>query len=131
MARWLLVLWFTALAAPALGQGRVWWPGSQYDPSVPTPKAHFGYEIGDDYTEHAEMLAYMRRLAEVSPRVRVFSVGRTYERRELILLAVSSPKNIARLEEIRTAHLRLRDPRTTTETPRRARSRGRPPPSPG
>ncbi|MBP1635552.1 MAG: deacylase/carboxypeptidase superfamily protein, partial [Acidobacteria bacterium] len=104
-----------AVSAGAVAQERAWWPGARYDPAVPTPKSFLGYEAGDDYTEHPAMLAYMRRLAEASPRVRVISVGRSYEGRELILLAVSSPANIARLEEIRLAHQRLRDPRATTE----------------
>jgi hypothetical protein len=112
----IVLLW----AATAAAQERVWWPGSQYDPAVPTPASLLGHAVGDGYTEHHEMLAYVRRLAEVSPRVRVFSVGRSYEGREIVLLAVSDPANIARLEEIRAAHLQLRDPRTTADAEARA-----------
>lgn len=102
--------------ASSAAQTREWWPGSTYDAKVPTPKSVVGHDPGDYYTEHLQMIDYMRRLEAASGgRVKVFTVGRTYERRELILLAVSDPANIARLEEIRTTIERLRDPRTLTE----------------
>ncbi len=87
--------WFVAvcvtlgLGAIPLGQGREWWPGTTYDPGVPTPRSAFGYDMGDYLTEHAEMTAYMRQLETASNRVKVFSVGRTNERRELLVVAVS------------------------------------------
>jgi hypothetical protein len=46
----------------------------------------------------------------------VFSVGRSNERRELLLVAVGEPQNIRRLEEIRTTIARLRDPRRLSES---------------
>lgn len=92
-------------------QDRVWWPGTTYDPAIPTPHSALGYDIGDYLTEHADMTAYMRQLDAASDRVQVFSVGRSIERRELLLVAISSPANIARLEEIRSTVARLRDPR--------------------
>ncbi len=102
------------------GQTREWWPGATYDPKIPTPESAIGYPMGDYLTEHGEMLAYMRQLEAASDRVKVFSVGRTNERRELILVAVSAPGNIQRLEEIRTTIERLRDPRALAEADARA-----------
>jgi hypothetical protein len=98
----------------------VWFPGSTYDPAVPTPKSVLGYEIGEYYTEHPQMTGYMRRLEAASPRVKVFRVGETNERRELILVAISDPENIQRLESVRTTIEELRDPRRTTEARARA-----------
>lgn len=115
MPRALLVPLFLLASVTAFAQPRTWWPGSTYDPAIPTPKAVLGYEMGDDYTEHGEMLAYMRRLEASSKRVKVFSVGTTNERREIILVAVSAPENMARLEEIRTAVAKFRDPRAIGE----------------
>jgi hypothetical protein len=104
-----------SLALPAFGQPRDWWPGASYDPKVPTPKAVLGYEIGEYWTEHEAMTDYMRRLEAASNRVKVFSVGRSNERRELLLVAISDLTNIKRLEEIRTTVARLRDPRRLAE----------------
>lgn len=103
------------VAAPA-AQQRDWWPGATYDAAIPTPLSVFGYQMGDYLTEHGEMTAYMRQLDAASDRVRVFSVGRSYERRELLVVAVSSAANIARLDEIRESVARLRDPRTLSAT---------------
>jgi len=102
------------------GQSREWWPGTTYDPSVPTPRLAIGYDMGEYLTEHGDMTAYMRRLEAGSNRVKVFGVGRSNERRELLLVAVSAPGNIQRLEEIRTAIERLSDPRSLAETEARA-----------
>lgn len=100
----------------AQDQETEWWPGTVYDPAVPTPRAVLGYDIGDYWTEHEQMTTYVRRLETASRRVKVFSVGQSNERRELLLVAVSDPANIERLEEIRTAIARLRDPRVLTES---------------
>ena len=113
----LLFLTVSAAASVPLGarQSREWWPGAAYDESIPTPDSMLGYAVGEYWTEHPQMLDYMRRLEAASPRVKVFSVGRTNEKRELILVAVSAPEHIARLEEIRARVARLRDPRETSE----------------
>ena len=73
-------------AAPAPAQPAEWWPGSSYDARIPTPKSVLGYEIGEYWTEHEAMTDYMRRLENASQRVKVFSLGRTNEKRELLLV---------------------------------------------
>ena len=115
MRRLLAAACLALLVQPLVArQSREWWPGAAYDPAVPTPRSLLGYDIGDYWTDHGQMLDYMRRLETVSKRVKVFSVGRTNEKRELILVAISDAENIARLEQIRTGVARLRDPRQTS-----------------
>ncbi len=104
---------FFALSLSA--QQPAWYPGSTYDPSVPTPLSVLGHEIGEYYTEHLQMTGYMRALETASKRVKVFRVGQSAERREILLVVISDPANIQRLEEIRTAVEELRDPRQTPE----------------
>src|SRR5262245_60828226 len=53
----------------------------------------------------------MRLLESASPRVKVFSIGRTEEGREMIAVAVASEKLIADLEANRNRLTRLADPR--------------------
>ncbi|MFN0086702.1 MAG: M14 family zinc carboxypeptidase [Blastocatellia bacterium] len=81
--------------------------------SVPTPKAVIGDIAGAPgrlpYSH--EVHRYMRMLESASPRVKVFSIGRTEEDREMIAVAVSSEANIARLEENRARLRKLADPR--------------------
>jgi hypothetical protein len=50
-------------------------------------------------------------LEKASPRVKVYSIGRTEEGREMIAVAVSSEANLAHLEENRTRLAKLADPR--------------------
>jgi hypothetical protein len=110
------VLVAIALGAVLHGQSPEWWPGTTYNPDIPTPKSVIGYDMGDYLTEHGDMTAYMRRLETASDRVKVFSIGRSNERREMLLVAISAPENTKRLEEIRATIARLRDPRALSET---------------
>ena len=122
-----LLLLVLSIAAPSESrQSPEWWPAAAYDPAIPTPASVLGYEIGEYWTEHGQMLDYMRRLEAASKRVKVFSVGRSNEKRELILVAVSDPANIERLEEIRTTVARLRDPRQTSQAEAREIARSSP-----
>ena len=116
MRRLTLVAIVLLLSLPGHAQQKEWWPGTTYDPKIPTPRSVLGYEIGDYWTEHEQMTDYMRRLATASGRVKVLSVGRSNERRELLVVAVSDAQNIQRLEDIRTTIAGLRDPRALTES---------------
>ncbi len=81
--------------------------------TVPTPKAVLGDVAGAPgiLPHSAEVYQYMRMLEKASPRVRVFSIGRTEENREMIAVAVSSEANLAKMEENRTRLAKLADPR--------------------
>lgn len=87
---------------------------------VTSPEEFLAYRIGDYLTDHDQMLAYMRRLDTQSERVRVISCGQSYERREMILVIISSAENMARLETIRNHISRLKDAENTS--PEEARS---------
>ena len=81
--------------------------------TVPTPAAAFGDIAGAPtklpYT--AEINAYMRQLAQASPRVRVYSIGRSEEGREMIAVAVASESLLAGLDANRQRLATLADPR--------------------
>lgn len=81
---------------------------------VPTPKAVLGDVAGapGKLPYSHEVYKYMRMLEAASPRVKVFSIGKTEEDREMIAVAVSSEANIAKLEENRARLTKLADPRT-------------------
>jgi len=83
--------------------------------TVPTPLDFLGHIAGaaDVLTYPADIHAYLRAVAEASPRVEVFSIGQTEEGREMILVVVSSEENIARLQENKDMMAQLADPRTT------------------
>jgi hypothetical protein len=85
--------------------------------TVPTPKKFLGYVAGaPDRLSYAEdVYAYMGALAAASPRVKVFTIGRTEEGREMIAVAVADEATIASLEKYREITRKLSDPRTLPE----------------
>ena len=80
------------------------------DSSIPSPAEVLGYPLGSRFTHHGQILDYLEALDAASERVTLWSYGATYEGRPLVLMAVSTAENLARLEEIRTGNLRLADP---------------------
>lgn len=107
------------LPAPAPGQGRpVFAPlgdGSQLaapaaQEGVPAPQEALGYSLGERFTDHAHILQYFDALDAASDRFARIDYGTTPEGRALRLYAVSSPKNLAELDELRRGNLRLADP---------------------
>ena len=82
--------------------------------TVPTPKAVLG-DIAGAPTKlpySKEVYEYMRLLAKSTPRVRVYSIGRTEEGREMIAVAVASEALMAKLDENKAKLAKLADPRT-------------------
>lgn len=71
-----------------------------------SPKAFFGYELGERFTPHHRLVAYAEHVAETNDRVTLQYYGESYEHRPLLALFVSSPTNIGGLEQIRTDNLR-------------------------
>lgn len=81
--------------------------------SVPSPRAFFGRIMGapGELVNSAKAYAYCRALAAASPRVRVFTIGKSEEGREILLLVIADEKGIAGLEQLKAATQALADPR--------------------
>jgi hypothetical protein len=77
---------------------------------IPTPEEFLGYPIGEQHTRHDLIVAYFYKLAEVSDRATIEVYGKTHEQRKLVMLTVSSPKNLSNLESIKNQHLAFVDP---------------------
>jgi Zinc carboxypeptidase len=84
---------------------------------VPSPDQALHHIIGApdvlDYTR--DINAYMRLLGEKSPRVKVFSIGKSEEGREMLAVAVSDEANLAKLDRYKEITRRLADPRGLSE----------------
>src|SRR6266446_5060269 len=79
----------------------------------PSPQSVLGFRPGDDrqLADWNQIVDYFRRLDAASDRVKVEEVGRTTEDRPFLVAVITSEANMAHLEEIRRANLRLADPR--------------------
>jgi hypothetical protein len=88
--------------------------------SVPTPLKVLGYVPGTvgRLSKTADVNRYFRAVAAASPRVKVFSLGRSEEGREMLVAAVASEATLARLDEYRGMAGRLADPRGLSEAER-------------
>jgi zinc carboxypeptidase len=84
---------------------------------VPTPLKFFGYIAGAEgrLTYSEDVNRYMRALEAASARVKVFSIGKSEEGREMIAVAVGADDTIAHLDRYRDITRRLADPRSLTD----------------
>ena len=82
---------------------------------VPSPRVYFHRIMGapGELVDSAKAYGYARALAASSPRVRVFTIGKSEEGREIILIAIADEKGIDSLERLKAATAALADPRKT------------------
>lgn len=80
---------------------------------IPTPKDILGYHIGAPrkLTYYADQLKYYRALAAATPRIKVETIGKSDEGRELVVVWVSSEANMGALETNRANLAKIADPR--------------------
>jgi len=85
--------------------------------TVPTPEKVLGYAIGtpQKLTYTKDIYRYMRELEKATPRVKVFSIGKSEEGRETLLVAVSDEENIKKLGYYREINATLADPRKISD----------------
>ena len=84
--------------------------GLSYNPDIPTPYEVLGYHPGEWHVSHDQLLYYMREVSAASDRMILEEIGRTYEGRPLLQITVSSPINLAKLDQIKVDHKKLNDP---------------------
>ena len=77
--------------------------------TVPSPKSHFGFNIGDNYqlATFTQTEAYLKKLAAVSKKVKLQVIGKTEEGRNHYMMIVSDPSNLANLEKYKTISQKL------------------------
>lgn len=71
----------------------------------PSPEEFLGYPLGERFTSHEQIVAYVTAVAAASDRVAVETYGETYEHRPLMVAYVSSPAHLKRRDEIQAHQL--------------------------
>jgi hypothetical protein len=79
--------------------------GIVYDDAIPAPEDIIGFGIGDRPVRPDQMVTYLTRLAELSDRISVETIGYSHEHRPIQFFVVTSAGNQSRIEDIRQAHL--------------------------
>lgn len=83
--------------------------------TVPSPRAFLHRIAGapGELVNSAQAYAYSRALAGASPRVSIFTIGRSEEGRDIVMLAIADEKGIEALDRLKQATAALADPRKT------------------
>jgi hypothetical protein len=99
------------VALLALGAGEA---GAQ---QIPTPEAFFGFQMGADrhLARWDKLVEYYQLLDRESPRVRVVNMGPSTLGNPFLAIWVSSPENMAKLDELQRMNAVLSDPRGASQ----------------
>src|SRR6187200_225067 len=82
-----------------------------YNPAIPKPRDIIYHEVGEFHVTHDRLVNYMKAIAAAAPdRLKLETMGFTYENRPQVLLIITSKKNQDNLEQIRQQHVALTDP---------------------
>jgi hypothetical protein len=96
-----------------------WVADLPHSTTVPSPTSYLGHIVGapGELTRSAKVYGYYRALAAATPRVRVETIGRTEEDREILLVVVGEQTSVAEadLDRARADMAALADPRRTDE----------------
>ena len=81
-----------------------------------TPEKFLGFKVGADrkLADFAQITAYFQKLAQESPKLKLFTIGESVQKRPIIMAAISTPENLAKLDRWKEITHKLRDPRLTT-----------------
>ena len=71
-----------------------------------SPEEFLGYQVGTQFSRHADVVAYFKYVAEHSDWVTFDEYGKTNERRPLTYAVITTPENQANIETIRTNQLK-------------------------
>ena len=74
--------------------------------TIKSPAEFLGYEIGEQFSRHSDVVDYFEHVAQNSEMVTYHNYGKTNERRPLTYAIVSSKENIKNIENIRTQNLK-------------------------
>ena len=110
-----LALFVSAFSVPTLAQDDYFFPGADYDPSIPTFEDVLGYAPGERITWHRDAIRYFEALEAAAPdRISVATYAESWERRDLIYAIVTSAENMARIDDVQAGMQRIADPRKTS-----------------
>ncbi|MCZ2458954.1 MAG: hypothetical protein LC128_04945 [Chitinophagales bacterium] len=85
--------------------------------NIPTPQSVFGFEVGADYQliDYEQSVDYFKKLAAASNRIKIMQAGYTSYDRPWYYSVISTPENLAQLEQFRQANQRLAHPEELSE----------------
>ncbi|NOZ62449.1 MAG: hypothetical protein GXO74_12300 [Calditrichaeota bacterium] len=82
---------------------------SLFSQNIPTPESILEFKIGADYhlADYHQAMQYFKQLAGVSPRMKLFTVGKTSLGQDMTYAVISSESNIENVEKYKNIARRL------------------------
>lgn len=80
-------------------------PDLNYNSGITSPAEYLGYELGEEFTFHYQVMDYFKNLAEESDRISFHNYATTYEGRDLYYAVITSEDNMANIESIKNANV--------------------------
>ncbi len=76
---------------------------------IPSPQQYFGFQVGADkkLVRYDQIVEYMQKVAGLSDRVRVYTLGLTSNQNPLLLVEISSPETQKNLDHYKTLEREL------------------------
>ena len=94
-------------------------------PAITTPKAHFGFNIGDDYqlATYKQFADYWQKIDKESTRMQVVEIGKTEEGQPHLAAIITAPENFAKLDRYKQIAQQMHRARGISEEQARALAR--------
>jgi hypothetical protein len=86
--------------------------------TLPTPESVFGFPVGADYKlfTYDQSIDYFKKLAAATPRMKLITVGKTSFGKPWTAAIISSPANLARLDQLKQINQRIAHPEGLTDS---------------
>jgi len=90
--------------------------GVQIVQAQTSPEQFLGFKVGEDrkLADYSQITAYFQKLAQETPKMKLFIIGETTLKKPMIMAAISTPENLAKLDRYKEITHKLRDPRITS-----------------
>jgi len=84
---------------------------------ITPPEVFFGFQLGADrkIARWDKIVNYFQLLEKESPRIKVINLGPTTMGQPFLLVIISSPENLARLDQLKAINQKISDPRGLEE----------------
>ena len=107
MRKTFLLSCLLALLIPSWAQDYFYGDHGPFDTNIPSPEEFLGYPIGEHHTRYDRIVAYLEKLAELSPKATIHQYGMTHEYRPLVILTITSANNQNSLDDLKAKHLEV------------------------
>ncbi|MCX7552510.1 M14 family metallopeptidase [Marinicella sp. S1101] len=87
-----------------------------YDDSIPTPESILGFAVGQRTATPEQIAEAVNQWHKASPKMQLIEYARSHENRPLYYALISTPNNLARVDEVKADLAKLADPKGLSAT---------------